>query len=71
MSIFPHLTCPKHGFAYVSMPRCLEEHELDSGRFIAKCPLKWCFHGLQRPIIGPIENVAFDNNGAVLAETEN
>ncbi len=49
--IYSHLICPKHKFAYVSMPRLEDERENDSGRLIAKCPLRWCFHGLRKPMI--------------------
>lgn len=39
--------CPKHGFRYISMPRCDNEAD-NSTRYIAKCPLSGCLHGIHK-----------------------
>jgi hypothetical protein len=68
--IHPTLRCPKHGFAYVSMPRmprdvsmprdgeALDVDDLDAldeeDSWLWKCPLVICLHGVRRRPVSTI-----------------
>jgi hypothetical protein len=59
--IFKKWKCPKHGHSYVSMPRqerdgaesYIQDNVSDhcDERFVAKCPLNFCGHGIKRPCV--------------------
>lgn len=46
--LHPTLKCPKHGFAFVSMPRWEENSNLENEEWEWKCPLTMCLHGVRR-----------------------